>query len=215
MGRIIIFASGTATGGGSGFEALAVKHRTGEMSARIAGVASDHENGGVRRIAELHGVPFFHFAGPWTAEHYLQLAKSCAADWFVLSGWLKMVRGLDPRRTINVHPAPLPRFGGQGMYGLRAHEAVLAAYRRGELRETELCMHFVTDEYDAGPIFCRLPVPILDEDTPETLAERVKRREHDVQWRMTDLVVNGDIRWDGKDPASLVVPSASRHLLHQ
>ena len=68
-------------------------------------------------------------------------------------------------------------------------------------------MHFVTDQYDRGPIFLNLRVPIKDDDTPDSLAQRVNQCEHQYQPRITDLVVNNEIRWDGKNPNTLIVPS--------
>ena len=76
-------------------------------------------------------------------------------------------------RVLNTHPALLPRFGGRGMYGLHVHRAVLAA---GE-RMTGASVHVVTAEYDAGPIVAQAEVAVDPADTPETLAERVQRRE--------------------------------------
>ncbi len=72
-------------------------------------------------------------------------------------------------RILNVHPALLPKYGGQGMYGRHVHEAVLAA---GET-ESGCTVHFADHEYDHGPTILQRRVPVLPGDTPETLAERV------------------------------------------
>lgn len=68
--KLLILASGTATGGGSGFTNLLKSARDGTLNADIVGVVSNHENGGVRLKAHQDGVRFFHFPGPWTAEGY-------------------------------------------------------------------------------------------------------------------------------------------------
>ena len=68
-------------------------------------------------------------------------------------------------RILNIHPALLPKFGGQGMYGMRVHEAVLAA---GE-RESGATVHLVDEEYDHGRVLAQEKVPVKAEDTPETL----------------------------------------------
>lgn len=206
MQRLLIFASGTETGGGSGFRALVDASRAGRLHAEIVGVVSQHREGGVRRIASELDVPFSYFPPRWDAHGYRWVVKHLRADWCALSGWSKLALGLDPRTTFNIHPAPLPRFGGKGMYGLQTHAAVLDAYRKGEVAETGFCMHFVTETYDAGPVFFRYPVGIVPTDTPEILGRRVQCMEHAWQPYLTDLVVTGAIRWDGKDPASLVVP---------
>lgn len=206
MPRLLIFASGTAEGGGSGFRCLAEAAKTERLRAEIVGVVSQHGDGGTRRIAAEFGIPFLQFPAPWDEERYRRAVESTRAEWCALSGWLKLAVGLDPRTTFNIHPAPLPRFGGKGMYGTGTHAAVLDAYRAGELAETEFCMHFVTEKYDDGPVFFRRPIRIDPHDTPELLAKRVNMMEHAWQPFVTDAVVNGEIRWDGKNPASLTAP---------
>ncbi|MBI4458229.1 phosphoribosylglycinamide formyltransferase [Candidatus Uhrbacteria bacterium] len=209
---LIVFASGSKDGGGSGFGQLVAARNRGSLRARIVAVVSNHADGGVRSRAEALGIPFIHFDGPWEAQAYRDLVAKIGAEWVALSGWLKPVRGLDPARTFNIHPGPLPRFGGKGMYGHHVHEAVLAAYRRGEIPHSEVCMHFVTDEYDQGPVFFRHPVGIMSDDTVETLAKRVNATEHAWQAHITNMVIHGRIRWDGRDPASLAVPDGYAFL---
>ena len=78
-------------------------------------------------------------------------------------------------RVLNVHPALLPKYGGQGMYGHHVHEAVLAA---GET-ESGCTVHITDEEYDHGPIILQRSVPVLPGDTPDTLAERVQAAERE------------------------------------
>jgi phosphoribosylglycinamide formyltransferase-1 len=216
MTKAVVFASGTKTGGGSGFENLVRHSRFGTLSAEVVAVVSNHADGGVKEKAEALAVPFRHFSGPWSGDLYQSIVREFGGEWFLLSGWLKPARGLDPRRTVNIHPAPLPRFGGKGMYGLKAHRAVLEAFRRGEIGETSVCMHFVTDAYDEGPVFFRHSVAIMPDDTDVSLAQRVNRAEHVWQPVITDLVVRGEIFWDGRDPSSLTVPTGyDRHLVSE
>jgi phosphoribosylglycinamide formyltransferase-1 len=105
-----------------------------------------------------------------------------------LAGYLRLVpSGVIEKfrnRIVNVHPGPLPRFGGAGMYGARVHEAVLAA----GLRETAVTVHLVTESYDEGPPLATWPVPVLDNDTPESLAARVLRVEHLIFPRILDAL---------------------------
>jgi phosphoribosylglycinamide formyltransferase-1 len=79
-------------------------------------------------------------------------------------------------RVLNVHPALLPKYGGQGMYGHHVHEAVLAA---GET-ESGCTIHITDEEYDHGPVLMQRKVPVLPGDTPDSLAERVQAAERDV-----------------------------------
>jgi phosphoribosylglycinamide formyltransferase-1 len=206
MKNLIIFSSGTSEGGGSGFENLVIKAREGVLSANIVGVVSNHENGGVRERADRLGVHFIHFPKPWDAEKYKQIVEENKADFVALSGWLKLARGLDPRTTFNIHPGPLPSFGGAGMYGHYVHEAVMEAFREGKVTHSAVTMHFVTDQYDRGPIFFQRFVKIEEDDTAETLAKRVNETEHKYQPIITNMVVNGEISWDGKNAESLVCP---------
>jgi phosphoribosylglycinamide formyltransferase-1 len=210
--RLIIFASGTSTGGGSGFQELVRQSRTSILQAEIVAVVSNCASGGVKAIADTYGVPFVHFSSPWTTEAYRQILATHRAEWVALSGWLKPVRGLDPRRTFNIHPGPLPQFGGKGMYGRHLHEAVLYAFRHGELTTTAVTMHFVTDfdtagDYDDGPVFFRYPILIDPNDTPDSLGTRVNSYEHAWQAFITNLVIHRQIAWDGRDPESLTRPS--------
>lgn len=210
--KLIVFASGSATGGGSGFEKLVVASREGVLNADIVAVISNYESGGVRSRAGNLQIPFVYFARPWTKERYQEIVRSLAFNFIALSGWLKLVSGLDPRITFNIHPGPLPNFGGPGMYGHHVHEAVLKAYRDGVITHSAVSMHFITDEYDRGPVFFRMPVEITPNDTADDIGTRVNKAEHQWQPRITDLVVNGGISWDGKDPKSMRLPDGYQFL---
>lgn len=212
--KVLVFASGSAEGGGSGFENLVLASRSGPLEANIVAVVSNHANGGVRARADKLGVQFLYFAKPWVGETYQRFASESGADFFALSGWLKLVTGLDPttrfnsRTVFNIHPGPLPKFGGPGLYGHHVHEAVMAAHERGEVTHSAVSMHFVTGEYDRGPVFFRCKVKINGDDTPDTIGTRVNQQEHIHQPRITSMVVNGLIKWDGKSPGSLEVPAS-------
>jgi phosphoribosylglycinamide formyltransferase-1 len=202
--KLLIFASGTKTGGGSGFEKLVEANNRRVLDADIVGVVSNHAEGGVAEKAKRLGIKFIHFAGPYTAEEYQRIVRETGAEFVSLSGWLKLVAGLDPRTTFNIHPGPLPRFGGAGMYGHHVHEAVMDAYRKGEVTHSAVSMHFVTEKYDEGPKFFEALVEILPDDTADTLGQRVNATEHKWQAVISDWVIHGEISWDGKDPNSLI-----------
>lgn len=199
--NILVFASGTKTGGGSGFEAMVRSARTRPpiLDAWICAVITNHFGGGVWHKAQALGIHSEYWAGPYDARGYQNLVKYFNADYVMLSGWLKLVAGLEPARTINIHPGPLPRFGGPKLYGRHVHEAVLAAYRRGEISHSAVTMHFVDEKYDRGPILFALPVPLEPIDTPETLAAKVNRAEHVWQPRVLNYVVHGQVRLEGQE----------------
>src|SRR3990167_10927571 len=146
--KIIVFASGTKEGGGSGFENLVEATKSGVLDAEIVAIVSSNEYGGVRVRASRLGIPFIYFSGSYDPEHYQKVVADSGAEWAALSGWLKLVKGLDPTKTFNIHPALLSqlggRFGGEGMWGHHVHEAVKAALDAGEIKESGCSMHFVT-----------------------------------------------------------------------
>lgn len=98
----------------------------------------------------------------------------------VLAGYLSILTKelLDrfPGRVINIHPALLPKFGGKGFYGLNVHKAVLDA---GE-KESGATVHFVNEGVDEGEIIMQVKVPVMEDDTPESLQARVLEKEHEL-----------------------------------
>ncbi len=221
--KIIVFASGTKDNGGSGFENLVAASKSGILDAEIVAVVSNHEHGGVRERADRIGIPFVHFD---PSQHtniledvgmlYEDIVRKSGAEWVALSGWYKHVKGLDPRRTFNIHPALLSqlagRFGGEGMYKRRVYEVVKTAFDAGEITESGFTMHFVTDEYDRGPVFFEYRIPLKKGMTTDEIRAAVQSIEYEWQPKITNLVVHGDIAWDGKDPMSLVVPKGYAFL---
>ena len=221
--KLVIFASGTKDAGGSGFENLVQASRAGVLDADIVAVVSNHENGGVRERADRLGVSFIYFPGPYDAQHYRAVVAKAMDEepapledevslmgWIALSGWFKLAHGLNPAKTFNIHPALLSqlggRFGGHGMYGKYIHEAVKVALDAGEITESGFTMHFVTEEMDRGPAFFEFRVPLKEGMTADEIAKAVKEAEHEWQPKITNMVVHGEIAWDGKDLRSLVAP---------
>ena len=202
--RILVFASGEKDGGGSGFVELVENSRTGVLPAEIVAVISQHENGGVAAKAKALGVLFELFKGPNTPETYQEIWSRYGQHWVSLSGWIKMVKGLPVWTAFNIHPAPLPGFGGKDWYGHRVHEQVMIAYKAGQITSSAVCMHFVTDVFDDPRVlFFKYPVLIRQDDTPDTLGKRVNKIEHGWQSWLTWLVVSKQIRYQEGD---VVVP---------
>ncbi len=105
-----------------------------------------------------------------------QISEAVAGvDLVCMAGFLSLWRIPDPMygRVINIHPALLPEFGGLRMYGRRVHEAVLDAGRT----QSGCTVHFCDNEYDHGPTILQRKVPVLTDDTPDTLAARVFEQE--------------------------------------
>lgn len=213
--KLVIFATGKKTGGGTGFENL-VKW----MPWRVLAVVSSHEHGGVRQKADALFVPFFYFPGPYTVEGYRALIERICTEmkvherclWYALSGWFQYVYWLPSARTFNIHSAPLPKFGGAGMYGKKLHRAVWDAYQRGEITESEIVMQFVTNKIDNGPIFFRISVPLHSFKSFEEFEAATHLKEHAFQPAVTQLVMAGKISWDGVHPESLMVPACYPYI---
>lgn len=99
-------------------------------------------------------------------------------NYLVLAGFLwlipaSLIRAF-PSRIVNIHPALLPKYGGKGMYGMKVHEAVVAAKET----KTGITIHLVDEEYDKGTPLFQTTCPIEPHDTPETVAEKVHALEH-------------------------------------
>lgn len=199
--KVLVFASGTATGGGSGFAKM-VQFSQGEnpvLNAEIVGVVSNHPEGGVFQKAKDTGIPFGHWMKetyPKDADQYRFWLSESGADWVMLSGWLKKVSGLVMSRTVNIHPGLLPLTAG--LYGHHVHEFALEAYHRGEISHTAVTVHFVDENYDTGPIAIQKRVEIRPDDTVETLGNRVNASEHYWQSRILNAIVHGAITLHGR-----------------
>jgi phosphoribosylglycinamide formyltransferase 1 len=193
--RILVFASGgkNPNQGGSGFETLVWNTSLNPpiLDAEIVGVVSNHESGGVKTKADKLGISFECFKGPYYSENYQKVIKKFSPDFIILSGWIKMFFGFDPKKTINIHPGPLPYTAGK--YGHHVHEAVLEAYKKGEITQSAVTMHFVNEKYDDGPKIVEWPVFIKPDDTAETLAKRVNEIERVIQSYYLNLVVHDEI----------------------
>lgn len=191
MTRFAVFASGR----GSNLEAL-FRALADHPSAEIVLVASDRSDAKALSRAAERGVATA-VVDPGDAAAMAELLDEHAVDWIVLAGYLKRVpvpvverwRG----RILNIHPALLPRFGGEGMYGLNVHRAVIEA---GE-RESGASVHIVDEEYDRGPVVASWTVPVEPGDTPETLAARVLEVEHRLLPAVVTAAADGRVKVEG------------------
>jgi phosphoribosylglycinamide formyltransferase 1 len=113
------------------------------------------------------------------SDAVLELCRRYEADSIVLAGWLTVLGGSIitqySNRIINLHPALLPKFGGVGMWGHSVHEAVLAAHEK----ESGCTVHLVDAGCDTGKILVQKKVPVMPDDTPDTLYARIAPHEHE------------------------------------
>ena len=158
----------------------------GEIDARIHGLITNNPTAKALERAEKNGVPS-QIISPSSfndQKKYTDTLLKILAAWephlMVLAGYmLKIpvaVLQAYPKRIINIHPSLLPKFGGQGYYGMKVHEAVLQA---GESK-TGCSVHIVTQAYDEGPVLAQRTVPVKPSDDAETLANRVLGQEHEL-----------------------------------
>lgn len=195
MLKIAVFASGR----GSNFQALAEAISKENIDARIVVVISNNSNAGALALARSLHIPVLHLSQiqfpsqDAFTQSVLSTLESHGVDLIVLAGYMKKI---DPaiirryrNRIINVHPALLPLFGGQGMYGHFVHEAVIAqrAVRSGAT------VHIVDEEFDHGPIILQESIPVDSNDTPDSLAEKVLRIEHRILPKAVEMFANRTI----------------------
>ncbi len=121
--------------------------------------------------------------------------REAEVDYVAMAGFLKLAPVPDDfaGRVLNIHPALIPAFSGQGMYGHHVHQAVLDA----GVKVTGLTVHFVDNQYDHGPIVWQQPVPVFEGDTADRLAGRVFAAEKEAYPHVLRLLATGKIRLDG------------------
>ncbi|MCC5831292.1 MAG: phosphoribosylglycinamide formyltransferase [Phycisphaeraceae bacterium] len=168
-----------------------------DLPARISGVIASRPDVGGLEVAQHHGIPARtiisrdYASAQSLGEAVFDQADAWEADMVLLAGYLSLV-GLPRRyinRVVNIHPALLPAFGGQGMYGRRVHEAVL---NKG-CRLSGCTVHFASEEYDAGPIIDQHSCVVEMLDTPVTLAARVFQLECQALPEAIELLAEGRV----------------------
>jgi len=164
--RLVVLLSG----GGRTLLNLADNIDAGQLRAEIALVIASRPCVGVER-ARARGFDTRVIAGDIPAAALERLLDDARADWVALAGYLRLVAipQAYKGKVVNIHPALLPRFGGPGMYGAKAHQAVLDA----GARESGCTVHLCDSGYDTGPIVLQKRCPVLPDDTVKTLADRV------------------------------------------
>ncbi len=173
--------------------------KTGRLDAKPCVVISNNGDSQALARAKREGIPHYHLSIK-THPQPQQLDKEILAtlvnhdvDLVILAGYMRRLgtKTLNQytRRIINIHPALLPKFGGKGMYGARVHEAVLAAREK----ETGVTIHLVDGDYDTGPIIAQCQVPVMENDSVETLSARVLEREHSFLVETLEKIISGAI----------------------
>ncbi len=175
MPRLAIFASGN----GSNFQRIA-EYFDGHPSVTISMIFCNKPDAFVLDRAEKLGIPsmVFNRASFYGTGMVHEALRSSHIDFIILAGFLWLIPAeilaAYPGRVINIHPALLPKYGGKGMYGMRVHEAVIAA---GDY-ESGITIHHVDEQYDEGRIVFQAKCVVSGTETPESLAAKVHALEY-------------------------------------
>ena len=188
-----------ASGRGSNMQAAIDACHAGVLDAKACLVISNNSESEALVRARREGIPGYHFSSkthPDPAhldEAILSVLQQHQTGLVILAGYLKRLGEKTllayQGRVINIHPALLPKYGGAGMYGANVHEAIIEA---GD-QETGVTIHLVDREYDHGQILTQCRVPVVENDTAETLAARVLVREHTFLVETLKRIIDGEI----------------------
>jgi phosphoribosylglycinamide formyltransferase-1 len=188
---------------GTNLQALIDACQAGEIPAEVAVVVSNAPEAFALERARRAGVAALvvdHREFPTQAAFETALLETIEAhrvDLLCLAGFLRILSpafvGAFRGRMMNIHPALLPAFGGKGMYGERVHRAVLAS----GARVSGCTVHFVSEVPDGGPIIAQSAVPVRDDDTPATLAARIRREELRLYPLAVRLFAEGRLQVEG------------------
>jgi len=197
--KLAVFASG----GGTNLQAIIDNIEAGKLGACLKVVISNNSNAFALERARKHNIQAIHLSQKMFAtqdefdDKLLSIFQENQIDLVVLAGYMKI---LSPRvirayknRMINIHPALLPHFGGKGMYGIHVHEVVI----NSGVKITGVTVHLVDEIYDHGPIIMQNCIPVLDDDTPKSLAERVLKVEHELYSQAIQLFAEDKIEFKG------------------
>jgi len=189
-----------ASHGGTNLQSIIDSCEAARIPAEVVVVISNNGQSGALERARKHRIDAVHLSN----KHYpdnedldeaiVKVLREHEVDLVCLAGYMKK-RGPKflsafKNRILNIHPALLPKFGGKGFYGMRVHEAVLAA----EEKESDVTVHIVDEKYDHGSILAQKRVPVLPDDAPETLAARILVEEHKIYSEVIGKIATGDIK---------------------
>lgn len=193
-----------ASGRGSNFGAILEAVKDGNLDAEVKLLLTNNSEAGALSVAREYGVATAvvsktDFEG---RDRFIQAMLSTLArhgvEFIALAGYMKKIPSeviaAYRNRIANIHPALLPSFGGQGMYGHHVHEAVIA---RG-CKVTGVTVHIVDEVYDHGAIVMQRCVAVEEDDTPENLAARVLKIEHKLYAEALQLFAEGRVEVKGQ-----------------
>lgn len=190
------------SGGGTNLQALIDACESGVIPAKISGVISSKKDVFALERAKKAGIPSIvinkkHFDTPKAHEQaVIEAIEAFEGQAVILAGYMSILGSNIVNRfsIINVHPALIPSFCGKGYYGRRVHQAVLDY----GAKLSGATVHFVDEGTDTGPIIMQKSVPVLQDDTAESLAARVLKAEHEILVKSVSLLCQGRLSQNGR-----------------
>jgi phosphoribosylglycinamide formyltransferase-1 len=178
--KIVVLASGS----GTNFQSIIDSIESGYLDAEVTRLIVNKENIGAIERAKKFGIQVDVIPQKSIRSEsdfdvrLLHSIKNSDPDLIVLAGFLIKIPEIVIKefkgKIINIHPSLLPKYGGKGFYGMNVHRAVIS-----DRQTTSGCtVHVVTEEFDEGPILAQRTVPVFENDTPEELAKRILKEEH-------------------------------------
>jgi len=184
--RIAVFASGA----GSNAKKI-IEYFSGSTQIEVALIVCNNPTAGVFAIAAAYNIPSILIEKEkfFRGNHYIDELKNEGITFIVLAGFLwklpvALIQAYQ-NKIINIHPALLPKYGGKGMYGKYVHEAVIKA----EEKESGITIHFVDELYDHGKQIFQVSCPVLPDDTPNTLAQKIHSLEYEYYPKVIEEVI--------------------------
>jgi len=174
----------------------------GRLGVEIPLVISSNPHATGRQFADDAGIPYevierkaFSSQDAFS-EAIFSRCRKVSVDLVVLGGFLKRLTIPEDftNRVVNIHPALIPAFCGEGMYGHRVHEAVLEY----GVKLSGCTVHFADNQYDHGPVILQKAVPVLDDDTPDSLQKRVFQAECQAYPEAIRLIAEDRVSVDGR-----------------
>lgn len=191
-----------ASHGGTNLQAIMDACATGDIYGNVKVVVSNNSRSKALRRASNANIPSYHMS-TITHPDTLELERSIKnvmtdhkVDLIVLAGYMKKIGSQliedFPKRVVNSHPALLPKYGGEGMYGDLVHAAVINA---GET-ESGVTIHLVDQNYDQGTIIAQVKIPIAPQETVDSLREKIQTKEHFFWIETIEKIRTGEIDLD-------------------
>ena len=196
--RLAVFISGT----GRTLQNILDRIDAGRLTAEVCLVIASTPAARGLQFAEKAGIPIqviesrdFESREEYS-ETMFQFCREARIDLVVLGGFVKLLTLPEDyeNRVLNIHPSLIPSFSGKGFYGHHVHEAVL----KYGVKLSGCTVHFVDNQYDRGPVILQRAVPVLDNDTPDTLNDRVFEAECEAFPDALQLIATGRITLDGR-----------------